>query len=166
MKFKGSKIGLGLIAAMLMLTATTNAHAKLLLGCIYPERVVERINLSADAYFDFDKATLKPAGRAKLDRLANDMSRTQQIYGIQVVGHTDSLGSAGYNQNLSERRAATVRHYLISRGLDGSRIDALGMGEHQPVAPNKHRDGSDNPAGRAQNRRVEIAIEADQQVIF
>ena len=63
-----SKIGLGLIAATMILTTTAYAQDKVQLGCIHAERVVQRINLSADAFFDFDKATLKPAGRASLDQ--------------------------------------------------------------------------------------------------
>ncbi len=156
------KIGLSLVAATTLLASTAQAQDKVQLGCIYPKRVVQRINLSADALFDFDKANLKPAGRASLDRLSHDLRRARQIHGIQVVGHTDSIGSASYNQRLSERRASSVKHHLVNRGVESGIISTRGMGERQPIAPNKRRHGADNPAGRVQNRRVEVEIEADQ----
>lgn len=106
---------------------------------------------SADAFFDFDKAVLKPAGKAKLDELA---ARVQHINleVIVAVGHTDSTGPAAYNQKLSERRAASVKAYLVSKGINAKRIYTEGKGETQPVASNKTR------AGRAKNRRVEIEV--------
>jgi OOP family OmpA-OmpF porin len=126
--------------------------------------VIETITLGADAYFAFDKATLKPEGQSKLDQLAQDLRRVESVRSIQIVGHTDSIGTEAYNLRLSERRAITVKDYLVSRGVNPSIITAYGVGEADPIAPNTLPDGQDNPAGRAQNRRVEITVEASQRV--
>ncbi|MEE4379142.1 MAG: OmpA family protein [Candidatus Competibacteraceae bacterium] len=127
--------------------------------------VVETITLGADAFFDFDKATLKPEGRAKLDELAADMRRVESVSALTVVGHTDSKGSESYNQRLSQRRAAAVADYLVQRGVDPAILTAFGEGESNPIAPNTTPDGRDNPAGRAQNRRVEVTVEASEKLM-
>ncbi|RMX06577.1 OmpA family protein [Corticibacter populi] len=116
-----------------------------------PPVVPTKETFSADAFFDFDKAVLKPEGRAKLDELA---SRVQNIdlEVIIAVGHTDSTGPEAYNQGLSERRAQAVKAYLVNKGIDQNRIYTEGKGELEPVASNATR------AGRAQNRRVEIEV--------
>ena len=106
-----------------------------------------------DTNFDFNKDTLKPAGKAELDKLVADMKQAKQIDAVTVVGHTDSVGSDAYNQRLSERRAATVKNYLVSKGVPAGIISASGRGESQPIADNK------TAAGRAQNRRVEITVD-------
>lgn len=124
-----------------------------------PEPVVEKITLSADTNFDFDKATLRPEGERTLSRLAEDMRDADTVESILVVGHTDSIGTEAYNQGLSERRAAAVKDYLVQQGVNPGLITTRGMGESQPIAPNI-TDGRDNPEGRAQNRRVEINVEA------
>lgn len=116
-----------------------------------PEPVPEKVTVSADAFFDFDKAVLKPAGRAKLDELAAYV-KTIELEVIIAVGHTDSVGADAYNQGLSERRANAVKQYLVSQGIDANRVYAEGKGEKEPVATNKTREG------RAQNRRVEIEV--------
>ena len=105
-------------------------------------------------YFDFDKATLKPEGRTKLDEAVATLNRYPDIR-VEIQGHTDSLGTDAYNQSLSERRATTVREYLISKGIAASRMTSKGFGESQPVADNGTK------AGRAQNRRV-VLIEIRQ----
>ncbi len=74
---------------------------------------------------------------------------------VTIEGHTDSIGSDGYNLRLSERRAKAVKMYLVARGVEGSRLDTLGKGESEPVADNS-KDGKDNPEGRAMNRRAEL----------
>jgi OmpA-OmpF porin, OOP family len=78
---------------------------------------------------------------------------------VTIEGHTDSIGSESYNQRLSERRALAVKHYLVSRGVAGDRLDTVGYGESRPVAPNKTPDGKDNPEGRAMNRRAELKVQ-------
>jgi OOP family OmpA-OmpF porin len=120
-----------------------------------PQPVVEKVSLKAGALFDVNKADLKPAGKSELDTLAAKLKDTQ-IEQITVTGHTDSAGSKQLNQGLSERRAEAVKAYLVSKGLDGNRIDTKGAGDTQPIASNKTADG------RAQNRRVEIDIRAQR----
>lgn len=92
----------------------------------------QRFTLSADALFDFDKSTLKPEGRRKLDELA-DALRGSQHDTILVTGHTDRAGSVSYNQRLSERRAEAVKGYLQTKGLDVGKITAVGKGKSQPT---------------------------------
>ena len=114
-------------------------------------------SVSATALFDFDKSVLKQQGKDELHRL-DDSIKAQgvRVADIDVIGHTDSVGSARYNQGLSLRRANAVRNHMVSEGTDGSIIDVSGMGESQPVASNATR------AGRAQNRRVDIHVGASQ----
>jgi outer membrane protein OmpA-like peptidoglycan-associated protein len=77
---------------------------------------------------------------------------------IEIGGHTDSKGTNAYNQKLSEARAQSVVDYLVSKGIDKSRLFAKGYGETMPVAPNTKEDGTDNPEGREMNRRTEFKI--------
>ena len=97
-----------------------------------PKPAAQRVTLSADALFDFDKAVLRPAGRAALDDF---VAKTRDIDPevIMAVGHADRFGSDSYNQSLSERRAAAVKAYLLSKGVDANRIKTEGRGETQPV---------------------------------
>ena len=113
----------------------------------------EVITLSGDALFDFNKSTISPDAAATLDQIAADKLSTPGSYSsIEIVGHTDSVGSDAYNQGLSERRADSVASYLASKGLDRSKMTTSGMGESQPVATNETAEG------RQQNRRVVITI--------
>ena len=110
-----------------------------------------KVTYAADAFFDFDKAVLKPEGKAKLDDL------TGKIKGINLeviiaVGHTDSVGTDAYNQKLSVKRSEAVKAYLVSKGIEKNRVYTEGKGEKQPVADNKTAEG------RAKNRRVEIEV--------
>jgi OOP family OmpA-OmpF porin len=93
---------------------------------------IQRFTLSADALFDFDKATLKPEGRRKLDELA-DALRGSHHDNVVANGHTDRAGSVSYNQRLSQRRADAVKNYLLTKGLDVSKITAVGKGKSQPT---------------------------------
>jgi len=101
-----------------------------------PRPAAQRVTLAADALFDFDKAVLRPEGRAALDKLANDV-RGVTLEVIVVVGHADRIGSDAYNQRLSERRAAAVKDYLVSKGIDPNRVYTEGKGEKQPVTAGK-----------------------------
>jgi OOP family OmpA-OmpF porin len=111
----------------------------------------EKVTFAADAFFDFDKAVLKPEGRAKLDDLTSKMSGLN-LEVIIAVGHTDSVGTDAYNQRLSVRRADAVKDYLVSKGVEKNRVYTEGKGEKQPIADNKTAEG------RAKNRRVEIEV--------
>lgn len=121
-----------------------------------PAPVVEKVTLKAGALFDSGKADLKPAGQRELDELAARLDTMKGIESIEVTGHTDSQGSAAFNQALSERRAAAVKSYLVNKGVDAGKISTRGMGASSPVADNA------SAAGRAQNRRVELDIKASQ----
>ncbi len=110
-----------------------------------------KVTYAADAFFDFDKATLKPAGKAKLDDLVGKVKGIN-LEVIIAVGHTDSVGSDVYNQKLSVKRAESVKAYLVSKGIEKNRIYTEGKGEKQPVADNKTNEG------RVKNRRVEIEV--------
>jgi len=110
-----------------------------------------KVVLNADTFFDFDKDTLKPEGRQVLDQVVSQV-QTINLETLIAVGHTDSIGSEQYNQGLSERRANSVKNYLVSRGVAADRIYTEGKGETSPIASNATREG------RAQNRRVEIEI--------
>jgi len=111
----------------------------------------EKVSFAADAFFDFDKAVLKPEGKAKLDDLTSKLGGIN-LEVIIAVGHTDSVGSDEYNQKLSIRRAEAVKAYITSKGVEANRVYTEGKGEKQPVADNK------SATGRAQNRRVEIEV--------
>ena len=110
-----------------------------------------KVTYAADAFFDFDKSVLKPAGKAKLDDLVGKVKGIN-LEVIIAVGHTDSVGTDAYNQKLSVRRAESVKAYLVSKGIEKNRIYTEGKGEKQPVADNKTKEG------RAKNRRVEIEV--------
>ena len=109
------------------------------------------MSFAADTFFDFDKAVLKPEGKARLEDLVSKLQGTD-IEVIVATGHTDWTGSDAYNQKLSERRAKAVKAFLVSKGIPESRVFAEGKGERQPVADNRTRDG------RAKNRRVEVEV--------
>jgi len=113
--------------------------------------VATRVVFNADTFFDFDRASLKPEGRQLLDQVVTQVN-TLTLETIIAVGHTDWTGTDAYNQKLSERRAASVKTYLVEKGIDANRIYTEGKGKTSPVAPNTTREG------RAQNRRVEIEI--------
>ena len=116
-----------------------------------PVPVSEKVTFAAEALFDFDKSAVKPEGAAALDELLGK----QQGMNTEVmvtVGHTDSVGSDAYNQKLSLRRAEAVKAYIVSKGIDASRVYTEGKGESQPVADNKTAEG------RAKNRRVTVEV--------
>ncbi|MCS4236745.1 OmpA family protein [Stenotrophomonas rhizophila] len=109
--------------------------------------------------FDFDKATLRPDAVAILSEATEILKRYPDLR-VEVAGHTDSKGTDAYNQKLSERRATTVYDYLTKNGVSASRlVGPIGYGESRPIAPNTNPDGSDNPEGRAKNRRTELNVQ-------
>lgn len=110
-----------------------------------------KVTYAADAFFDFDKAVLKPEGKAKLDDLVGKVKGIN-LEVVIAVGHTDAVGTDGYNQKLSVRRSEAVKAYLVSKGIEKNRVYTEGKGEAQPVADNKTKEG------RSKNRRVEIEV--------
>lgn len=123
------------------------------------ERLGEGIAVTFDSgiLFAVNEATLQPAGRQNLTDLAASLEEYEGTE-VLVVGHTDSTGSDAYNQGLSERRADAARTYLLGAGLEASRVRAVGRGELEPIASN------DTDAGRQENRRVEVAIFASEEM--
>ena len=113
--------------------------------------VTEKVTLSSDVLFDFDKAIVKPEGKTKLDDLVGKL-KAVNLEVIIAIGHTDSVGSNAYNQKLSVRRANAVKAYFVSKGVPANRIYTEGKGETSPVATNKTKEG------RQKNRRVEIEV--------
>lgn len=101
-----------------------------------PKPAAKKVTLAADALFDFDKATLRPEGKAKFDKLVEDIKGIN-LEVIIAAGHADRIGSDQYNQGLSERRAAAVKDYLVGKGIDANRVYAEGKGEKQPVTGDK-----------------------------
>jgi outer membrane protein OmpA-like peptidoglycan-associated protein len=114
------------------------------------------VTMPQDILFATDSATLRPDLQSDLRAVSSNLLQYPNST-IEVVGHTDNTGEAAYNQDLSERRALAVAAVLRSSGVPGGRVSAVGQGEDQPVASNL------SPAGRSQNRRVEIIIRPTQQ---
>jgi outer membrane protein OmpA-like peptidoglycan-associated protein len=108
-------------------------------------------------HFEFDKAVIKPSSYPVLDNIAALLKSREDVEAVRVEGHTDSKGSDEYNLSLSDRRSAAVMEYLVKKGVPRSKLSSVGKGEREPIAPNEI-DGKDNPAGRAENRRVEFHL--------
>lgn len=113
--------------------------------------LASKVTYAADAFFDFDKAVLKPEGKAKLEDLVSKVKGIN-LEVIIAVGHTDWIGTVAYNQKLSVRRAEAVKAFLVSKGIEKNRVYTEGKGKSQPIADNKTAEG------RAKNRRVEIEV--------
>lgn len=105
-----------------------------------------------EAFFDFNKAQLKPSAEDVLAEAVRTLKQNPDMR-VEVDGHTDSVGSDAYNQRLSEKRAQAVKNYLMHQGIESSRISVEGFGESKPVASNSTADG------RAKNRRAEIVVQ-------
>lgn len=115
-------------------------------------RIGENITLTLNnIFFDFDKAILRPESYPELDRLVKTMSERPSMR-VEIDGHTCDIGEESYNMELSQRRARAVRDYLVSKGIDSSRIDMKYFGETRPAVPNTSKEN------RRQNRRVEFKI--------
>lgn len=125
-----------------------------------PKPAAEKITLSADALFDFDKAVLRPEGKAKLDEFS-DKAKQIKLEVIIAVGHADRFGSDKYNQKLSERRAAAVKDYLVSKGIDTNRVYTEGKGKAQPKTKPEDCKGPKSKkvvACLQPDRRVDIEV--------
>lgn len=123
------------------------------------ERVGEGVKITFDSglLFDINKAALKPQTRSELNELTGILNKYPDTH-ILLAGHTDSTGREDYNMQLSRSRAQSVADYLVSRGVDSGRFTVEGFGPSEPVASN------DTLAGRAKNRRVEVAIWANEKL--
>jgi outer membrane protein OmpA-like peptidoglycan-associated protein len=123
------------------------------------ERVGEGIKITFDAgiLFDTNKSDLRPASQTEIQRMAEVLKKYPDT-NVLVEGHTDNTGSDAINQPLSERRAQAVSNYTVAQGIDASRISAKGYGSSQPIADNTTAEG------RQANRRVEIAIYANEKM--
>ena len=133
-------------------TAAKGCDGALVAAAAAPAGVSQsKITLQADTLYDFDKATLKPEGMATLDKSAKDLSKIK-LEVIIAVGNTDSIGTDAYNMALGQRRAQSVKAYLVSKGVDGSRIYTESKGKSNPVASNATEEG------RAKNRRTDIEV--------
>ncbi len=117
-----------------------------------------KIDLAADVLFDFDKAEIKKQAEPTLQKLATVLKGHPGAK-VAIEGHTDGKGADAYNQTLSEQRAASVKQWLVANAqVEGASIATRGWGKTKPVAHNSKPDGSDDPEGRAKNRRVEIIV--------
>jgi len=125
---------------------------------------VQKITLASKALFDFDKAVLKPEGKAAIDsEIISKLSGVQRLELVLVTGHTDRIGTQAYNQKLSERRADAVRDYLVSKGIARDKIETLGMGKTQPVpgVTCNMTAMKELIACLAPNRRVEVEVKGE-----
>jgi len=111
----------------------------------------KKIELKQTVYFDFNKATIKSVSFPLLDDVAQAMKDNPKIK-VEIQGHTDSVGDDNYNLKLSQKRAESVKAYLVKKGIDSARMVPKGYGENVPIADNR------TTAGRDQNRRVEFVI--------
>ncbi|MCK8602209.1 OmpA family protein [Desulfoferrobacter suflitae] len=125
--------------------------------CVFYEEAMEEVIVLRGIHFDFDKSNIKAEWVPVLDEAAAILKDNPAI-NIVIEGHTDSIGTDAYNQALSERRARSVYNFFRQNGIAGSRMTTVGYGESNPIAPNTNPDGTDNPEGRALNRRVELKV--------
>jgi outer membrane protein OmpA-like peptidoglycan-associated protein len=132
--------------------AAESAAALAKIGTVKQEARGMVITLSGGVLIESAKSELLPAAQVKLDEVAKALMQEDPLSAIVIEGHTDSQGGADFNRELSDRRAAAVRDYLVTRGVASDRITAQGFGLTRPVADNK------SPEGRANNRRVEIVV--------
>lgn len=113
----------------------------------------EKNTISASALFNYDRSDLKEEGKAAMSDLKKSIkARDSSVVNVDIIGHTDNTGSEEYNMDLSIRRAESVREYMVSKGVDASKINIYGEGESNPFASNETREG------RAENRRVDIHV--------
>lgn len=128
-----------------------------------PTPAAQKVSIPSDALFAFDKAELTDEGKSKLADFANNAKGLQQLEVVIAVGHADRIGSDGYNQKLSEKRAASVKDFLVAQGIPANKVYTEGKGETQPVSGDACKNmGSDSRKNKklidclAPDRRVEL----------
>ena len=127
-----------------------------------PAPQVQKITLDSKVLFDFDKAVLKPEGKAAIDsQVVGKLAQIQKLEVVLVTGHTDRLGTEAYNQKLSQRRADAVRDYLVSKGVDKAKIETIGMGEKQPVVQCDQKNMKQLIECLQPNRRVDVQVKGE-----
>ncbi len=117
------------------------------------------LNLRSDVLFEFGSAALKSTAGGSLQEVAKVIRQRPQSK-VVIRGYTDSIGTPQANLTLSRQRAESVRDWMASSGISAKQLSVMGMGSKDPVAANAKADGSDNPAGREQNRRVTVSVSA------
>ena len=120
-----------------------------------------RLSVGADALFAFDQWTLTPEAEETLVVVLPEIEKAGK-HPVSIEGHTDAKGTDAYNDTLSEKRAATVKQWLVAHKAVPESTKVVGYGERKPVAPNTKPDGSDDPDGRQKNRRVEVVVDTCQ----
>jgi OOP family OmpA-OmpF porin len=129
----------------------------------------EKFTFGAETLFAFDKAIVRPEAAGILDDVVTKMNKYPEVELIVVTGHTDRIGKDAYNQALSERRAEAVRDYLVGKGVDSSRVQAVGRGEAEPVVGCGKVKGRETRANKSlieclqPNRRVVIEIAVQRE---
>src|SRR5690606_29588507 len=136
-------------------------------GITDSETILQNIGLSeisgrsivmGNINYEFDSSELTPQSRSEIDKGILNILRENPGIVVEISSHTDNRGEPQYNMDLSQRRAEGVIKYLTAQGISSDRLQAKGYGETNPLAPNVNKDGSDNPEGRAENRRTEFKI--------
>jgi OOP family OmpA-OmpF porin len=116
-------------------------------------KVANNETVTLNVEFDFDKASIRSSDDAQLANIATVMKNHEEVSGVEVEGHTDSVGSDAYNQTLSQKRADAVKGRMVENGVAGDRLNAVGYGESKPVADNATAEG------RQKNRRVQAVFQ-------
>jgi len=130
-----------------------------------PPPVIEKISLSSDVLFEFDKAALRPEGQKKLDEISDGL-KGANVMQINAIGHADRIGSEKYNQQLSEKRAAAVTEYLAQKGVEQSKVRSEGRGESAPVTGDQCKGvaGTKLISCLQPDRRVDVEVRGERQV--
>jgi len=119
----------------------------------------DRLTLASDTLFEFESADLSLEAELSLQVAGAILQQKALDHPVVIEGHTDAMGPDSYNDKLSERRAQVVRDWFVERGfLKPEQVTIKGYGKRRPIAPNRKPDGTDDPEGRKQNRRVDIIV--------
>ncbi len=142
------------------ITIEAEPSSDTIIKVVYIDPILKKKIKIENVYFEFDKSNVITFYQQQIDSVYNILANNP-TYQLEVSGHTDSKGSDKYNEVLSKKRAEAVSAYLVKKGVEKARIKTSYLGESQPIAPNEGKDGSDDPEGRARNRRVEFKVIVD-----